>query len=149
MIFVADRKDLPLIFDLMMNFTKEINFDYLPALDKEEVLRTLYDNWLKLPIFVHKDPVEGTIDGFVALSFGESWWSKEAFITDYCLYVKPEKRKNGLGTELIQAVRDFCKLNNYLHVTQIFNGTGATEESFEKNGYKTIGFVCSFKGKVA
>lgn len=144
MIYTASREDLPQIVKMAEKVQKEQNFEnfYKPNIGKAASF--IYQAWLKYPIFVYK--VDGEIVGMVGIIVEAEWWTDERIILDYVFYVEPEHRKTEVTGALIDAVKDFAKINDLKIVIQFVTSDYIDKKLklFEDRGFRKSGFVATF-----
>jgi GNAT superfamily N-acetyltransferase len=144
MIYAATREDLPKIIKMALNIPEEHGFENLPSVDIIKVTEVFHGNWLKSPIFVYKE--DDKILGFVGTIVDSFWWSTEPVLADFVFYVDPKHRSLKVTNALIEAMKDFAKLNKMPVVTHFMSNerTETKEKMFERKGFKKIGFTASY-----
>jgi GNAT superfamily N-acetyltransferase len=108
-----------------------------------------YDDWVSISqarkyllVLVENPAFEGFIafEGFkiAAVCFGrkKSWWEgKEFFIDEF--FVSNLKQGNGIGTKLIDYVKDSLNKEDYRRLVLLTNKGIPAEEFYVKNGFYT------------
>lgn len=130
----ADRKDefynvfKELMYDGYDNFSGKL-IDYFLKNDyKEEVINFWFDRGYR-QIFIAIDEISNKIMGFLV---GDNTYGGVAFIS--WIGVKPEYRKQGIGSLLFSVYENFAK-SKKAHIIELF-----TYERI-KNFYEQLGFV--------
>ncbi len=107
-----------------------------------------YDNWvsvsqtktylmelIKNPVFEGFVAYEGSQIVAVCIGHKRSWWmGKEFFIDEF--YVSNEKQGIGIGTELLEHVKNNLIEENYRRLVLLTNKEIPAEEFYVKNGFQ-------------
>ena len=146
MIFTASKEDLPKVFEMAKKVQEEQNFENFHEPNYEKAFNFLYNSWLKYPIFVYKDKESNEIVGMVGIIVEAEWWTDDKIVLDYVFYVEPKHRKTEVAGALIEAVKDFAKINDLKVVIQFVTSDHIDKklELFEKHDFRKSGFVASF-----
>ena len=144
MIYTASKEDLPTVFEMAKKVQEEQNFDNFHEPNYEKAFNFLYNSWLKYPIFVYKK--DDKIVGMVGIIVEAEWWTDEQIVLDYVFYVEPKYRKTEVTGALIEAVKDFAKINDLKVIIQFVTSDHIEKKLklFEKHGFKQAGFVASY-----
>ena len=106
-----------------------------------------YDDWtsfdqaknylmelIQNPVFEGFVAYEGQNIVAVCLGHKRSWWmGKEFFIDEF--YVRNESQGNGIGTKMMDYVKEILIEENYMRLTLLTNKEIPAEEFYIKNGF--------------
>ncbi|MGZ7043989.1 MAG: N-acetyltransferase family protein [Methanobacterium sp.] len=123
-------------FDKCAELYKEVFSDYpwYDEWDSVKQAKTYLMELIKSPVF------EGFViyDGsqIAAACFGRkrSWWTGNEFFIDE-FFVSREKQGNGMGTKLMDYVKDSLRKEEYKRLTLLTNKGIPAEEFYFKNGF--------------
>lgn len=147
MIRFAELNDLPRVFELCMMAMEELK-DRLPlSLSAEKLSNSILDNWAKAPCFVLEK--NGQIEGFYGLTVYVPFYSTEATLGDYMLFLTPSHRNYKNLTKLCKAARDFANERKMpLDLNFITNAKHETKARFLENmGAEIIGVKAVYRGQ--
>ncbi|MBI5680420.1 MAG: GNAT family N-acetyltransferase [Methanobacterium sp.] len=89
---------------------------------------------IKNPVFEGFVACEGQEIAAVCFGHRRSWWmGKEFFIDEF--YVQNEVQGNGIGTQLLDYVKNNLKTENYTRLVLLTNKGIPAEEFYIKNGF--------------
>lgn len=130
---------------MSLNIPEEHGFDNLPPVDLIKVGEFFYNNFKEAPIFVYKNP-EGEILGFIGVQLTDFWWSTQEVVNDYIFYVDPKHRNIEIAGALIEAMRDFAKLNKLPVVSNVISKdrTEAKARLYTSKGFKPSGVILTY-----
>lgn len=107
-----------------------------------------YDKWVSVnqaKIYLTELIVNPVFEGFVAykssnivaVCFGHkrSWWTGKEFVIDE-FYVAKDMQGNGIGTELMNFVKNSFISENYTRLVLLTNKDIPAEEFYAKNGFR-------------
>lgn len=94
-------------------------------------------DYIHTPGFIGVVAKEGSsIQGFI-FGFRKRWWSGDEFyINEMC--VDQALQRNGIGTELLNYLRDLLKGENISRITLLTDKGIIAEKFYEKNGFNEI-----------
>jgi hypothetical protein len=147
MIRFAELNDLPRVFELCIMAMDELK-DRLPlSLNVEKLSNSILDNWAKAPCFVLEK--NGQIEGFYGLTVYVPFYSTEATLGDYMLYLTPSNRTYKNLSGLSKAARDFANERKMpLDLNFITQAKQDTKARFlEKMGAEIIGVKAVYRGQ--
>lgn len=100
----ADLDDLPAVSEMCIMGLKELSAATPCAVSEGKLLDSIINHWAHAPCILLEDD-EG-LAGFYGLTTYVPYYSNDAVIGDYMLYIKPEKRSYKAAKMLSIAARD-------------------------------------------
>lgn len=147
MIRFATLNDLPKVFELCMMAMEELK-DRLPlSLSAEKLSNSILDNWALAPCFVLEK--DGQIEGFYGLTAYKPFYSEQATLGDYMLYLTPSHRNYKNLSKLSKAARDFANEQKMpIDLNFIANSKQDLKARFLENmGAEIIGVKAVYRGQ--
>ena len=118
----AQKKDLPLIIELCKEHADYEQADYEQE-NKEELLSTfIFGQTPRLKCLVVEQ--ENLIIGYATFMKQFSTWDADFYIYLDCLFLKANTRGQGLGTGLMEKIKEYAKVENCKIIqwqTPVFN----------------------------
>lgn len=146
----ATKADLPMILVLGEDMYKESRLAQFAPYEPKRVAEILY--WLVNNDggFLHVSEDEHGINGFMLAilspaAFGDYW---EA--TELAFYVVPEKRESNIGTQILEAYKDWGKSAGATRIAiqnSSYNDPEPIAKFFVKHGFEKWGGVYSYDVK--
>ena len=99
-------EDLPIVFELCNIGLQELSSQLVLKISPEKLLHSIHENWAKAPCILL---IKGSeIIGFYGLTAYTPYYSDDAILGDYMLYIKPEHRTYKAAKMLCTAARAFA-----------------------------------------
>ncbi len=115
MIYVASKEDLPVVLKMAEKaFKRKAKGKDYPEIDPVTLSTVVISNWNTLPVFTFRK--EEQIVGCLGLRWITFPWSEEMILGEYFRYAKDYDKD--VEKKLIEAVRDFAKLNKNKYFIQ-------------------------------
>ena len=145
MIYIAKFEDIKTIIKMSLNIPKEHGFENLPPVNLMKVGEFFYSKFEDYPIFIYKDDKDKIV-GFLGIQLTDFWWSTQEVVNDYIFYVDPKHRRPEVANALIEAMRDFAKLNNMPVVSNVISNdrTEAKQRLYTSKGFKPSGVIMTY-----
>lgn len=147
MIRLAELSDLPRVSELCMIALQELGPRLPVPLDIEKLADSVLENWVCAPCFVFEK--DGEIEGFYGLIAYYPFYSKEAVLGDYMIYLSKKYRTYKNLAALSKAARDFAdEKKMVLDLNFITEKNSLTKARFLENmGAEIIGVKALYRGK--
>ena len=143
----ADIGDLPIVAELCIMGLQELSSQLPAKLSQEKLLDSILQYWACAPCILLENNSE--IVGFYGLTTYYPYYSEDAVLGDYMLYIKPEHRTYKAAKALslaARAVADEFKL--LFDLNFVTTGDLKTKSRFLENmGAKTIGVKAVYDGR--
>lgn len=141
----ADEESFSEVFGLLLDLHKAGGY---ASLDTETAALNSYDVLKEGMTFVAK--IDGKAVGTLALTELSFWYSKQTFLQDAWLYVKPEHRKAAVGVQLMRAAKAEAQTRNKIAFITLNNPDRrpkATTMSLESQiaGYVPVGYTLKIR----
>lgn len=86
---------------------------------------------------------KGIIEGAILGCIKVSWNNDEIYVDE--LIVDPEKQRCGIGQKLLDAMKDYSKLNKLAGIVLYTNEEAPAKNFYQKNGFKlSEGTICMY-----
>lgn len=118
----VNKDDLDSLLILMQEHADYEQATFDPSNKKEKFEKALFNIPAKLNCWVVEQ--DDCLAGFVSFTFDFSTWDAAGFMYMDCLYLKNETRGNGIGTVIIEKLRDVAIAKKCINIqwqTPVFN----------------------------
>lgn len=143
----ADIGDLPIVAELCIMGLQELSSQLPAKLSQEKLLDSILQYWACAPCILLENNSE--IVGFYGLTTYYPYYSEDAVLGDYMLYIKPEHRTYKAAKALslaARAVADEFKL--LFDLNFVTPGDLKTKSRFLENmGAQTVGVKAVYDGR--
>lgn len=143
----ADIEDLPTVSSLCIMGMDELGSNLPCRVSSEKLLNSILTFWACAPCILLK--LGSDIIGFYGLTAFKPFYSDDAVLGDYMLYIKPEHRSYKTARKLSIAARDFAKSKGMaLELNFITDKDPLTKARFLENmGAKIVGVKAVYDGR--
>lgn len=143
----ADLDDLPAVAEMCIMGLQELSENLPCRISEDKVLNSIINNWACAPCILLED--NGRLIGFYGLTTIAPYYTDEAVLGDYMLYINPEKRSYKAARILSIAARDVAdKFNLVFDLNFITPANLNTKSRFLENmGAKVIGIKGVYDGR--
>lgn len=144
----AEADDLPVVAELCIMGLQELSGELPCKVSADKLLNSILTYWACAPCILLENNSE--IVGFYGLTTYYPYYSEDAVLGDYMLYIKPKFRSYKAARALSHAARDVAdKFKLVLDLNFVTPGNFQTKARFLENmGAQVIGVKAIYRGDI-